>query len=82
MSKNILKRSNHWLHWQLIIKADGSFLLFLFRLAHFFLGLKHAISTRWLANPHQGCNHIPHNFWSSYDYLIHFHVGPLDSIGC
>lgn len=31
-------------------------------------------STRRLANPHWGHSHCPHNFWSSWEYLIHFQV--------
>ena len=33
--------------------------------------MRHTISTRWLANPCQGCNHFPHDFQSPYEYLIH-----------
>ena len=27
---------------------------------------------RWLANSNQGFGQFPHNFWSSYEYLIHY----------
>ena len=31
--------------------------------------MKHSISTRWLANPPVPiAMHLPHNFWSSYEY--------------
>ena len=33
--------------------------------------MKYANSPRWLANPNKGCSHFPHNFQSSYEYLIH-----------
>ena len=33
---------------------------------------KCAISTRWLAHPSWGHRHFSHNFWSSYEYLIHY----------
>ena len=31
--------------------------------------MKHAMSTKWLANPNRGHSHFPHDFWSSYEYL-------------
>jgi hypothetical protein len=35
--------------------------------------MKHAISTRRLANPnHQGRSHFPHNFWSLFNNLLHY----------
>ena len=34
--------------------------------------MKHAISTRWLANPHWSRRHFPHNVWSSYECFIHY----------
>ena len=39
-----------------------------------FSDMRHAISAR-LANPNRGRGHLPHNFWSSYEYLSHFQPG-------
>ena len=42
--------------------------------------MKHAIITRWLANPNEGRRHISHNFWSAYIFFSYqyqsegFHV--------
>ena len=34
--------------------------------------MKHAISTRWVANPNRGCSHSPQKIiQSSYEYFIH-----------
>ena len=33
--------------------------------------MKHAISATWLANPNRDRSHLPHNFRSSYKYLIY-----------
>ena len=41
------------------------------QLVHFSKDVKHTPSTRWLANPNQGCSHFHHNFGSSYEYLIY-----------
>ena len=30
------------------------------------------ISARRLANPNSARSHFPHDFWSSYEYLIHY----------
>ena len=32
----------------------------------------HVIDTRWLVSPNLHRTHLPHNFWSSYEYLIHY----------
>jgi hypothetical protein len=32
----------------------------------------HAISTRWSAKSYQSRSHFPHDFWSSYGYLISY----------
>ena len=32
----------------------------------------HTISTKWLANPNRGYSRFPHDFWSSYEYLIYY----------
>jgi hypothetical protein len=34
--------------------------------------MTHIISVRWFESPYQGRSHIPHNFWSSYENLIHY----------
>ena len=34
--------------------------------------MKRTISVRWLANPNRARNHFPHDFWSSYEYLIYW----------
>ena len=56
--------------------VDGSqkthYFFFLFQLAHFAYDMKHAISTRWLANSNQGCNRFSHNVWSTYGYLVSY----------
>ena len=44
---------------------------FFFQLSHFSQVIKHLISTQWLANSNRRCSHFPHNFWTSYNYLIH-----------
>ena len=36
--------------------------------------MKHTIIARWLANSNCTCSHLPHNFWSSNEYLIHYQV--------
>ena len=33
------------------------------------------ISARWLANPNHTHSHLPHNFWSWYEYIIHHQSG-------
>ena len=33
--------------------------------------MTHAIRMRWLINLHQGQSHFPHDFWNSYEYLVH-----------
>ena len=43
-----------------------------FLLAHFSWNMKHTISMRWLANPHEGLGHFPHEFWSSNEHLIKY----------
>ena len=45
---------------------------YFFQLAHLSWDMKHMISLRWLANPKRGPSHFPYNFWSSYEYLIHY----------
>ena len=32
------------------------------------------MSTRWLANPKQRCNHFLHRFLGSYEYVIHCQI--------
>ena len=34
--------------------------------------MKHIISVRQSANPNRVHSHLPHDVWSSYDYLIHY----------
>ena len=38
------------------------------------------VQDKWLANSQHGHNHVLHNLWSSYEYLIYFfikgHIGP------
>ena len=34
--------------------------------------MKHAISTRWLTNPNQGCSQISHTFWGLNDFIVHY----------
>ena len=41
-----------------------------FRLAQFSYDMKHANTTRWLANPNWGHDRFSHMFWSSYEHLI------------
>ena len=45
---------------------------FSFSLADVSEDMKHAISTRWLANPNQGANYFPLISRSSYEYTIHY----------
>ena len=45
---------------------------FFFLTSQLLLRMKHAISTRWLANINRGCVCFSHSFWSSYEYLIHY----------
>ena len=33
---------------------------------------KHVISVRWLANPNCARRHLPHNFQSLHEYLVHY----------
>jgi hypothetical protein len=33
--------------------------------------MKLTISGRWLATLYHACNHLPHNFHSAYEHLIH-----------
>ena len=41
------------------------------QLAHFLKDVKHAISTRRLANSNRDHSHFPHSFWRVvYEYLI------------
>ena len=53
-----------------LLKVDGSQLLTFFRVVHFSYDIKQMTSMRWLAIPNPGHSHFPHNFWSSYEYLI------------
>ena len=34
--------------------------------------MKHAIGIRWLAIPIEVVAHSPHEFWSTYEYLIYY----------
>ena len=34
--------------------------------------MKTMISIGWVASSNQGRSHLPHNFGSSYEYLIHY----------
>ena len=34
--------------------------------------MEHVISAKSLANPNCAHSHLPHNFWSSYEYRIHY----------
>ena len=34
--------------------------------------MKHTMSMRSFANPNRGPSHLPRNFRSSYEYLIHY----------
>ena len=34
--------------------------------------MKHAISARWLANPNQASSQFLHDFWSLFEYLVHY----------
>ena len=40
---------------------------------HFSWNMKYGISGRWLANPNCVRSHLPYDFWSSYEYFIHYH---------
>ena len=43
-------------------------------LLYFSWDMKHAIRATWLASPNRDrSSHLPHNFWSSYEYLIYYH---------
>ena len=37
--------------------------------------MKYIISRSQLTNPTQGHSHFLHNFWSSYEYIIHYQSG-------
>ena len=59
---------------QIPSKVDGSSMVafFSFLLAHFFYDMKHAIITRWLANPNQERSFFLYDLQSSYEHLIHY----------
>ena len=44
------------------------------QVAHFLVGYETRDSYKmtYLANPNRGHSHYPRDFWSSYEYLIHF----------
>ena len=38
------------------------------------LNIKDVMSTRWLANPHQGHSQFPHSFQTSFEYPVHYQI--------
>jgi hypothetical protein len=45
----------------------------LFSTSRLYVGyVRHAITTRWLANPNRGKHTFSHNLWSSCEHLIHY----------
>ena len=34
--------------------------------------MEHVISMRWLVHSNRGRSHFPYDFWSSYEYPIHY----------